>query len=47
MNSKISFNIICVYIPQNCNAISHEQICILFDITQQSSNSSIIIGDFN
>ena len=27
--------------------ISHEQICKLFDITQQNSNSSIIIGDFN
>ena len=44
---KNSFNIICVYRPPNFNAISHEQICILFDITQRSSNSSIIIGDFN
>ena len=47
INSKIPFNIICVYRPPNCNAISHEQICKLFDITQQNSNSSIIIGDFN
>ena len=47
INSKIPFNILCVFIPQNCNAISHEQICKLFYITQQNSNSSIIIGDFN
>ena len=36
----------CLY-TSNCNAISHEQICKLFDITQQNSNSYIIIGDFN
>ena len=33
INSKIPFNIICVYRPPNCNAISHEHICKLFDIT--------------
>ena len=27
INSKIPFNIICVYRPPNCNAISHEHIC--------------------
>ena len=47
INSKIPFNIICVYRPPNCNDVSHEQICKLFDITQQNYNSSIIIGDFN
>ena len=47
INSKIPFNIICVYRPPNCNEVSHEQICKLFDITQQNYNSSIIIGDFN
>ena len=52
INIKMSFNIrcffpICIYRPPNCNAIFHEQICKLFDITQQNSNSSIIIGDFN
>ena len=47
LNSKIPFNIICVYRPPNCNEVSHEQICKLFDITQQNYNSSIIIGDFN
>ena len=47
INSKIPLNIICVYRPQNCNKISHEQICKLFDKTQQNSNSSIIIGNFN
>ena len=46
-NSKIPFNMLCVYRPPNCNAISHEQICKLFDITQQNSNLSIIIGDFD
>ena len=35
------------YRPPNCNALFHEQICKLFDITQQNCNSSIIIGDFN
>ena len=44
INSKIPFNIICVYRPPNCNEVSHEQICKLFDITQQNYNSSIIIG---
>ena len=47
INSKIPFNIICVYRPPNCNEVYHEQICKLFDITQQNYNSSIIIGDFN
>ena len=47
MNSKIQFNIICVNRPPNCNEVSHEQICKLYDITQQNYNSSIIIGDFN
>ena len=47
MNSKIQFNIICVYRPPKCNELSHEQICKVFDITQQHYNSLIIIGDFN
>ena len=47
INSKIPFNIICVYRPPHFNAISHEQICKLFDINQHNSNSSIIIGDCN
>ena len=50
MNSIILFNIICVYRPPNCNTTYHENICKLFDIgnlTQQNSNSSIIIEDFN
>ena len=47
IHSKIPFNIICVYRPPNCNEVSHEQICKLFDITQKNYNSSIIIGDFN
>ena len=44
INSKIPFNIICVYRPPNCNEVSHKQIFKLFDITQQNYNSSIIIG---
>ena len=47
INSKIPFNIISVYRLSNCNEESHEQICTLFDITQQNYNYSIIIGDFN
>ena len=47
MYSKIPFNIICVYRPPNYNAISHEQICKLFNITQYNYNSSIMIGYIN
>ena len=49
MYLQIPFYIMCVYRPPNYNAIYHEQICKLFDITQQNYNSSIIIiiGDFN
>ena len=46
--NSISFNIICVYRPPNCNVvISHEHICKVVNITQQNTNSYIIIEDFN
>ena len=35
INSKISFNIIYVYRPPNCNEVSHEHICTLLDITHR------------